>query len=81
MFMAVCTARNYLNRAGRPTHPNEREMFDWLEYAMQPDSIQISLRPRGRYATNDPLVLIDWLQAGRGAGQSFCLSRFDYCSA
>ena len=62
------------------------EKFDWLEYDIQPDNIcnltspdgvQISLRPRGRYAKNDPLVLIDWLQAGRVASQSFCLSRFD----
>ena len=75
MPMAVCAARNYLNKAGRPAHPDELEKFEWLEYDIQPDNIcnltspdgtQISLRPRGRYATNDPLALIDWLQAGRG---------------
>lgn len=75
MPMIVCAAASYLNNTGRPAHPDELEKFDWLEYDIQPDNTcnlishdgsQIRIRPRGRYITNDPLALIDWLRAGRG---------------
>lgn len=68
MPVTVCAARNCLNRAGRPTHPDKLKKFDWLEYDIQPDNIsnltspdgvQISPCPKGHYATNAPLALID----------------------
>ncbi|HHL3237535.1 TPA: LysR substrate-binding domain-containing protein [Klebsiella variicola] len=75
MPMVVCAAVSYLNKMGRPVHPDDIEKFDWLEYDIQPDNTcnltsrdgsQIRIRPKGRYITNDSLALIDWLRAGRG---------------
>ncbi|PJX61638.1 transcriptional regulator, partial [Klebsiella sp. E-Nf3] len=38
MPMVVCAAVSYLNKMGRPVHPDDIEKFDWLEYDIQPDN-------------------------------------------
>lgn len=75
MPMVVCAAHSYLEKKGRPEHPDDLRNFDWLEYSIQPDNVcklippsgeAIRLQPKGRFATNDPLALVNWLRAGNG---------------
>ncbi|PWW07590.1 HTH-type transcriptional activator AaeR [Mangrovibacter plantisponsor] len=75
MPMVICSARGYLIKNGRPESPDVIDKFDWLEYCVKPDNIitlispqghSICLSPEGRFSTNDPIALINWLKLGNG---------------
>lgn len=75
MPMVLCASRHFPGLHELPVRPEELESFAWLEYSVSPynefelvspDGQTLTLAPKGRFATNDPLTLIGWLKAGSG---------------
>ncbi len=75
MPMVLCASTHFSGLSDLPARPEDLPQDVWLEYSVYPynefglsapDGQVVSLAPKGRFSTNDPLTLIGWLKAGSG---------------